>query len=130
MRSRLKYNAESISSLEKMKEKAEDESEITDEGEGAPPVPEVTNRDLEELLTFYECHDLLPYAQHIMWLASVKEALGYIPFHLDYFTIRCLTVLNEEVNKKSVRASQEMRSKSENTMTGSAVGLENAVISR
>jgi hypothetical protein len=132
MRSRQRFNAESISALEKLKDKAEDsESSSTSEGEDEnvpPEIPSSTNRDLEELLTFYECHDLLPYAQHIMWLASVKEALGYIPFNLDYFTIRCLTVLQEEVNKKSVKDSQEMRSKSDSSSFGSSIGLEQAVI--
>jgi hypothetical protein len=66
-----------------------------------------------------------------MWLASVKEALGYIPFKLDFLSIRCLVILKEEENKKSVKDTRDMREEtrsSGNSSRGRSVGLDQAIL--
>ncbi len=57
---------------------------------------------LEEVLDFYDCADLLPFAQRVIWLSSIKEALGYVPRYIpiDYEELQALVILNEEQNKK------------------------------
>jgi hypothetical protein len=75
------------------------------------------NRQLTEVIEFYDCADLLPYAYHIMWLAEAREALGYLPFSLDYFDIRCLVILKEEVNKKQVRDMQQSSREQESALS-------------
>jgi hypothetical protein len=80
-----------------------------EEGEGR-------NRQLNEVLEFYDCYELLPYANHIIWLSSVKEVMGYIPFKIEYDDIRLLIVLHEEMNKKQVKDSQDMQNESRTTM--------------
>ena len=126
MRSRVIHNVESAAALEKAKEKAAKENLNVDESSGTNQ--DLQNRDLEELLDFYDCHDLLPFASHIMWLASVKEAMGYIPFALDYFAIRCLVILQEEVNKKSAKDSMEMKDRTSDMSRGDSVGLDKVVL--
>jgi hypothetical protein len=88
------------------------------------------NKDLNDVLDFYDCHDLLPYASHIMWLSSVKSALGYIPFSLDYFAIRCLVILKEEENKKTVKESRDLQQSTERASSGMSIGLDKAIINR
>lgn len=73
--------------------------------------PEIENEFLDEVLEKYECWDLLPLAAHVAWLSSVKEALGTIPFNLDYDTIRYLVILHEEAGKKHAKDMQDMKDK-------------------
>ncbi len=73
---------------------------------------EIKNVQLKEVLEFYDCYDLLHYANHLIWLHTVKEAIGYIPFSLGYEDICCLVVLSEEISKKATMESQRMAEKS------------------
>jgi hypothetical protein len=73
---------------------------------------EISNVQLRQVLEFYDCYDLLPYANHILWLSTVKEAIGRIPFDLGYEEICYLTLLSEEVSKKATFESQRMNQKS------------------
>ena len=77
-----------------------------------PEDEEFENRQLSEVLKFYDAHDLLLYANHICWLSSVKNAIGYIPFDLDYDDIVNLVTLQDEINKKQVKDSQDMEERS------------------
>lgn len=72
---------------------------------------ELRNPQLKEVLDFYDCYELLPYANHILWLSTVKEAVGRIPFNLDYDDICCLVILTEEISKKATADSQKMNEK-------------------
>ena len=83
----------------------EDSDEEVEVGE------EISNPQLKEVLEFYDCYDLLPYANHILWLHTVKEAIGHIPFNLDFEAICCLVVLTEEIGKKSTFESQKISQK-------------------
>ena len=72
---------------------------IKTEMQGADPEEvEVANEQLDELLDFFKCQDLLPLAERILWLSDVKEALGYIPenFNLTYYEIFGLVLLGRE----------------------------------
>lgn len=73
---------------------------------------EISNVQLRQVLDFYDCYDLLPYANHIIWLSTVKEAVGRIPFDLSYADICFLTILAEEISKKATAESQRMNQKS------------------
>lgn len=79
--------------------------------EDASEPEETENTQLNEVLEFYDCAEYLPYVQHIFWLSNVKEAVGRIPFNLEYEDIRCLVILQEEIGKKSTKQSQEMSKK-------------------
>jgi hypothetical protein len=77
----------------------------------------VDNPQLSEVLTFYDCADLLPYTSHIMWLSSVKESTGSLAFfNLEWFDIRCLTILQDEVNKKQSKQMKDSEAKTRQTM--------------
>lgn len=71
------------------------------------------NQMLGEFIEFYDCADLLPFADRILELSTVKEALGYIPpdFGLTHEEIRGLVILQQEIAKKqqfdSWKLSQE-----------------------
>lgn len=80
---------------------------------------EPDNSQLGDVLRFYKCHELLPYAQRIIWLSSVKESLGYIPeeFGLEYLDIRLLVVLQEENGKKMAVENYKMRQKNKMQMS-------------
>jgi hypothetical protein len=69
---------------------------------------------LDEVLNFYDCYDLLPQAQRIIWLASLKEVCGIIPLNIDvdYEELRLLVILNEEQNKKMAIENFKMRQES------------------
>ena len=94
---------------EDQREKQEEKEEEEREKKG------ILNPQLQEVLKFYECEDLLPYVDHLMWLSRVKETLGFLPFKVDYETICCLVILQEEINKKSAYDSQKMKEESERT---------------
>ena len=89
-------------------------------------------KELEEVLEFYDAYDWMEYANHVMWLSAVQDALGFIPFELDYFTILALTVLKDEIAKKGAQDSYEMRQKQQGASRGGgnnrAVGLDKAII--
>ena len=85
-----------------------------------PDEIEVPNTILDELLDFYKCQHLHDFAERILWLRDVKEALGYIPksFGLVYDEIVGLTILLQEQRlreacdaHKSRVESERMRSK-------------------
>jgi hypothetical protein len=89
---------------------------------------EIPKGPLDTFLSFYDCYDLLPYAHHILQLASIKEVLGFLPFNLDWEDIRALVILKEEQSRKSIKDSQEMRdsrgsSGSSNSGFSSGAGL-------
>lgn len=69
------------------------------------------NQQLNEVLDFYDCFDLLPLAQRILWLYHVKEALGYIPpaFGLAYLDIQLLVILQDEQAKKVAHEQRKMK---------------------
>lgn len=73
---------------------------------------EVENPQLTSVLDFYDCDYLLPYVQRILWLSSVKEAVGRIPddFHLSYDEIEGLVILAEEIHKKTLYDHQRVSS--------------------
>lgn len=75
------------------------------------------NEQVQEVLDFYDCADLLPFIERIVWLTTVKEALGYLPvshFKLNYEEIRGLTILVEESNKKMQQDNLQMKRESRN----------------
>ena len=74
-------------------------------------IEEPGNPLLEEILEFYNCEDLLPLARRIIWLSSVKEAVGYIPNYIpmDYEELQCLIVLHDEQNKKMAYENYKMK---------------------
>jgi hypothetical protein len=75
---------------------------------------EPSNPLLDDVLDFYQCDDLLPLAQRIIWLSSLKEVLGYIPNYIpiDYEELRYLVALHEEQNKKMAYDSYKMNEES------------------
>ena len=75
------------------------------------------SHQLDAVIEFYNCYDLLPYVNHVFWLAAVKEAMGYIPFKLDYIDIRCLVILQEEINKKQTKDMQNSEEEHRATMS-------------
>lgn len=91
----------------------ESEAEVFQSGDNDDDVwEEILNPQLAAVLDFYDCADFLPYANHILWLNAVKEALGHIPFSLDYFDICCLVILQEEINKKAALETQKTAERS------------------
>jgi len=80
---------------------------------------EIKNHQLKTVLDFYDCYDLLPYVSHIMWLSAVKEALGHIPFSLDYRTIRMLVILQDEIGKKTAYESLKMKQDADRSRSAS-----------
>jgi len=67
-----------------------------------PDEEEIPNPILDEYLEFYDCDDLLPFANRVFWLNGVREALGHIPnwFNITHEEIRSLVILREETSKK------------------------------
>lgn len=63
---------------------------------------EPTNEQLETVLDMYDCHEYMPFANRVFWLASVKEVMGHIPdfFDVDYDEIRGLVWLSQESGNK------------------------------
>ena len=59
------------------------------------------DENLNEILTFYDADYLLPFVERILWLSSVKEALGHVPFKLSHDEIVAMVILQTEINKKS-----------------------------
>jgi hypothetical protein len=60
------------------------------------------NEMLNEALDFYDAWDLLPYAEHIIWLSKVQKALGNLPFDISFSDIELLLVLHDEIAKKEM----------------------------
>jgi hypothetical protein len=62
---------------------------------------EPNNPELEYVLEKFDCDELLPLAQRIIWLAAVKEACGNIPdwIPIDYEEVKLLVTLHDEENK-------------------------------
>ena len=86
-----------------------------------PDEEEVPNDQLDELLDFYECWDLYPLAERIIWLSDVREAVGHIPkdFSLSYQEILGLTALMQEKRLKEAYEAHKMRQKSQASTTPS-----------
>ncbi|MDP4272613.1 MAG: hypothetical protein Q8909_21195 [Bacteroidota bacterium] len=86
---------------------------IENEYEEADDTDEITtdNQQLDEVIEFYDCYNLIPLAQRVIWLSNVKEALGYIPpaFELTHLEIKLLVVLQEEQSKKVAYNSYKMK---------------------
>jgi len=74
-----------------------------------------SNRRLDEVLDFYSCGDVLDFVQRIFDIAAEKEATGSMPatFTSSHHEIRGLIILKDELTKKEVHASQQMRKDSE-----------------
>jgi hypothetical protein len=70
------------------------------------------NTQLDDVLNFYDAWDLLYYVNHIIWLSSVKEAVGIIPFKLDYLDICALVILEDEKHKKELADIRKTRNSS------------------
>ena len=87
---------------ERTRERERDQKRVgVEEGEVEVEVDADENEDLTKVLTFYDAEYLLPFAERVLWLSNVKEALGYIPFELSHDEIVALVILLSEVNKKS-----------------------------
>lgn len=88
----------------KIKEGDEFEDDDDDDPENELAIDPI----LEPFLSFYDAYEYLPFCHRIVWLSSVKEALGYIPscFKLDYREIVALVILQDEISK---RTSHDMR---------------------
>ena len=74
-----------------------------------------TNPQLAAVLRYYDCEEIIPFCERIMWLGNVKEALGKIPdnFRIDWDEIRGLVILQEEVSKKIQHDQLESRREAE-----------------
>lgn len=77
-------------------------------------VEQPNNYLLDEVLDFYDCADLLPLAQRVIWLSAVKEACGIIPqcIDVDCEELRLLVVLQEEQSKKVMYDTYRMKQES------------------
>jgi hypothetical protein len=84
---------------------------------------------LGEILDFYDCYDLMPLASRIIWLSSVKEAIGRIPddIDVDYDEIRYLVLLQEEQNKKLAYENYRMRQDNKKTQNSSAADMNQMI---
>ncbi len=73
------------------------------------------NRRLDEVLDFYNCGDVLEFVDRIFKISAEKEATGTLPktFTGSHNEIRGLIILADELKKKEVHASQQMRKDSE-----------------
>ena len=83
------------------------------------------NEQVQEVLDFYDCADLLPFIERIVWLNTVKEALGYIPvshFQLNYEEIVALTILIEENQKKMQHDNLNLRRESREAQSRARAG--------
>lgn len=90
-------------------------------------IEEPNNPLLDDILEFYHCEDLLPLAQRIIWLSSIKEVLGHIPNEIpvDYEELRYLVALHEEQNKKSACDNYKLKKDSERMQSESSSGSSN-----
>jgi hypothetical protein len=79
---------------------------------------------LDDVLDFYQCEDLLPLAQRIIWLSSIKEVLGSMPddIPIDYEELRYLVALHEEQNKKMAVDNYKLKKDSERIQSSSDDG--------
>ena len=100
---------EAEDAIEDEKDVGDDDGDVDGDGDG----DEHENEQLTDVLEFYSCDHLLPYAQYILWLSNVKEALGHIPqdFDLDHDAIVALVILLDETNKKSQYDMNESKEK-------------------
>ena len=73
-----------------------------------------TNEMLEELVERFDCYDYLAFAYRLIWLASIREALGYIPdwLHLSYDEMKGLVILHDESAKKMAYDNWQIRQES------------------
>lgn len=89
-------------------------------------LPEGTDT-LDELLEFYDCANWIPFVHRLFWLMSVKEICGNIPadFHVSWEEIRGMTVVREELDKKSrfeiYRSEQQTKSMRRSSVSASPV---------
>lgn len=98
---------------------------------GGIPLDEIIqpgNSELEYVLEFYNCDELLPLANRIIWLSNLKEIFGAIPndISVDYEETLLLSVLLDERNKKVAYENWQMREESRSNN----VGLDNAIKTR
>ena len=88
----------------------------------------IPNEQLSKVIEFYDCAYMLPFAERIQWLSSVKEVLGTIPssFNVTRDEIVGLVILNSEVCKKSqfdIYRSKQKQKSQEASNNPSAAGL-------
>jgi hypothetical protein len=107
----------------------EDASDNIDDFDEAGEELATDNQQLNEVLDFYDCYHLLSTADRIIWLGSVKEALGYIPnnFGLTHFEIRLLVILHEEQNKKMSYDMYKSKQEQERSRINSNVPVSRAI---
>lgn len=78
---------------------------------------------LNEVLEFYQAYDLLPLAHHIVWLSSVRDAIGTLDyFDLSFSDIKLLIVLQDEKRKKEAYDVQRSKERSD-SITSQASSL-------
>ncbi len=111
----------------------ETDEDDEDDEEFDPDDLSAGNEQLGDVLTIFDCADLLPLANRVIWLANVKEALGYIPewFKLTYQEIKLLVILKEENSLKMACDSYQTK-REQNAQLGRArsVGMDRAIINR
>lgn len=80
-------------------------------GENPDDIEPPSNPMLDDVIDIFNCFDVLPLAHRIIWLSSVKEAVGYIPddIPIDYEELKYLVVLQEERDKKLSYENYKMR---------------------
>lgn len=95
-----------------------EDDELLSRGEGEEEgVTSTGNTQLDAVLDFYECDEVVPFCERIIWLANVKEALGGFPnaINLDYTEIRGLVIYSGETQKKMQSENLRARRKSDAT---------------
>jgi hypothetical protein len=90
------------------------------------------NADLDYVIEFYGCEELLPLAYRIIWLSGLKEIFGVIPndIPIDYEEMLLLSVLHDERNKKMAYENWKMQQESKQAQSGSgnnSVSLDQAI---
>lgn len=94
-------------------------------------VEEVEAQLLDEYLEIFDCGELLPFANWIIFLGSVKEAIGHIPtnFELTYEEIKALVILADENMKKQTKEMQESRHRQSQAQSHSQSQLQSQALS-
>ena len=64
---------------------------------------------LQLVLDFYDADYLLPFAERVIWLSNIKEAVGHVPFELSHAEIVAMVILQAEVNMKSQQDINESK---------------------
>ena len=100
-------------------------------GEDLDELIQPENELLNEVIDFFDCGDLLPFAYRVLWLSSVKEVMGYIPDYIpiDYEELKSLVILQSERDRKVASDHYRMKKESDRQRAQS-VSLQSAVKGR